>query len=72
MDYERFKQYMQQYRTELQDNDSSSWSEEARRWAESSGIFAGGGDNNFMWEDLLTREQAAMLLYRLAMKNGWL
>ena len=41
----------------------------------SSGLFAGSGtapdgQHNFMWEDLLTREQVAQLFFRFAQKNG--
>ena len=40
-----------------------------------NGIFSGGdpgpdGQPNFMWEDLLTREQAAQLLYAFAQTFG--
>lgn len=41
----------------------------------SVGLFAGNGtlDNgepNMMWEDFLTREQAAQLFYRFALEHG--
>lgn len=73
--YEDFKTYMNQYRTELRDNDSGTWSEEARQWCIDQGIFQGGdtladGSANYMWEDLLTREQAATVLYRFAQFMG--
>lgn len=67
---------MANYRHTLQDNDSSAWSQEARDWAVSKGIFQGSTENlgtgepNYMWEDLLTREQAAALIYRFAQDNG--
>ena len=63
-----FKIAMENYRSELQDNDAASWSEAARKWAISSGIIQGSGNvngkPNYMWEDFLTREQMATLLYR--------
>ena len=39
------------------------------------GIFSGSGtapdgQPNFMWEDLLTREQCAQVLYNFALKHG--
>lgn len=73
--YEQWKQYMQQYRAELQDNDKGEWSEEARKFAVDEGIFSGSGAGpdgqpNFMWEDFLTREQCAQVLYRFALKHG--
>lgn len=70
-----FETAMQQYRQTLRDNDCGSWSQEARRFVVEHGIFAGGdpdpdGQPNYMWEDLLTREQAAQLLYTFAKKCG--
>lgn len=64
-----FNEAMKEYRKSLQDNDAGSWSSEARQWATSSGLVKGGnplpnGSPNFMWEDFLTREQMATLLYR--------
>ena len=70
-----FKTAMTAYRKELRDNDSGDWSQKARDWAVSVGLFAGNGtlDNgepNMMWEDFLTREQAAQLFYRYAQQHG--
>ena len=70
-----FKKAMDDYRQELRDNDCGKWSQEAREYAVSSGLFAGSGiapdgQPNFMWEDLLTREQVAQLFFRFAQKNG--
>ena len=70
-----FKTAMDGYRQELRDNDCGKWSREAREYAVSSGLFAGSGtapdgQPNFMWEDLLTREQVAQLFFRFAQKNG--
>lgn len=75
MDIQKFKELMREYRAELQDNDSSKWSKEAREWAVKNGIVTGGtpmpdGQPNYMWEDLLTREQMATLLYRFAKLMG--
>lgn len=67
---------MKNYRNELRDNDNGSWSREARDFAVKEGLFTGNGtctkdgQPNMMWEDLLTREQAAQLLYRFAKKYG--
>ena len=70
-----FSTAMQQYRQGLRDNDSGDWSREARQFAIDEGIFAGSGTvpdgaPNFMWEDFLTREQCAQVLYRFAKKYG--
>lgn len=72
---EMFKVAMSEFRGELRDNDSGGWSKEARDWCVSVGLFAGngttdGGEANMMWEDFLTREQAAQLFYRFAKTHG--
>lgn len=68
MDVNKFADLMAQYRATLQDNDSSAYSEEARKWAEETGLVAGGSNAEFngMWQDLLTREQLVTILYRFA------
>ena len=69
-----FETAMQQYRQNLRDNDCGEWSRAARQFAVDQGIFAGSGTTasdgqpNMMWEDLLTREQCAQVLYRFAQK----
>ena len=75
MTVDTFKGLMNEYRKSLRDNDSGSWSKEARDWAIQSGLFAGGdplpdGSPNYMWEDFMTREQCAQLLYRFAQMMG--
>ena len=68
-----FAASMNKYRSDLRDNDSGSWSQEARDFAIREGLFAGNGtcaidgQPNMMWEDFLTRAQAAQLLYRLVL-----
>ncbi len=62
-------------RKELQDNDSSPWSEDARAWAVSNGLITGSGtlvdgEPNYMWADILTREQFVTVLYRFAQLIG--
>lgn len=75
LSYEQWKAYMDQYRKDLQDNDCSGWSEKARQFCVDHNIFSGAGTDsegnlNFMWEDLLTREQCAQVLYAFAKKFG--
>ena len=75
MDVVRFKELWSEMRKELQDNDSGKWSEEARQWAISTGLIAGNGteingEPNYMWADILTREQFVTVLYRFAKKMG--
>lgn len=73
--YEQWKEYMTKYRQELQDNDCGDWPKEAREWAIRVGLFAGNGTTvdgqpNMMWQDQLSREQAAQLFYRFAKNAG--
>lgn len=75
MDVARFKELWGEMRKELQDNDSGKWSEEARQWAISTGLIAGNGtevngEPNYMWADVLTREQFVTVLYRFAKLMG--
>ena len=72
---ERFKQLYAEMRKELQDNDSSAYSEAARQWAVSTGLIQGGntlpnGEPNYMWADLMTREQFVTVLHRFAEMAG--
>lgn len=72
---EMFMTAMQQYRETLRDNDSGEWSRNAREFVIKNNIFNGSGTAsdgtpNFMWEDLLTREQCAQVLYTFAQKFG--
>lgn len=72
--YEQWKEYMEQYRKEHQDNDSSSYSEVARQWGVNSKIVNGSGkvdgEDNYMWQDFCTREQFLTMLYRFAEQRG--
>lgn len=69
---EEFKALWNEMRKELQDNDASEWSKEARQWAIDSEIVAGGNAAEFngMWEDVMTREQLVTVLYRFAKMMG--
>lgn len=67
-----FSTSMEKFLNSHRDNESSEWSRQAREYCVEHGIFSGGGqdDPNFMWEDFLTREQAAVLIYNFAVKHG--
>lgn len=67
-----FKVAMAAFRAELRDNDASAYSEAARSWARETGLIAGSSSTEFngMWEDFLTREQAATLFFRFAQNIG--
>lgn len=75
MDVARFKELFSDMRKDWQDNDCGAWSQQARDWATSTGLIAGGGEMpdgtpNYMWSDMLTREQATALFYRFAQMMG--
>ena len=65
-----FQKLWLEMRKALQDNDSAEYSEEARQWAidnnliQGNGKFTANGEPNYMWEDILTREQFVTVLYR--------
>lgn len=70
-----FKKLWNEMRMELQDNDKSDYSAEARDWAKETGLVQGGdvlpsGEPNYMWEDVMTREQFVTVLYRFAKMMG--
>lgn len=75
MDVTRFGELWLEMRKSLQDNDAGQWSKEARVWATSNGLVTGNGtaingEPNYMWEDILTREQLITVLYRFAQMMG--
>lgn len=41
----------------------STWAEEATSWAKKQGLFAGDGEGNFGWQQPITREALAQVLY---------
>lgn len=66
---EEFNEMFKNYRKSLQDNDCGSWSADARVWAADNGIILGigtdaDGDDNFAWQDFVTREQMVVFLQR--------
>lgn len=74
MDGGDFKQQFDQMRQELRTNDHADWSAQALDWAVERGLFAGApgtdGHPNYMWQDLVTREQLAVVLYQFAKQLG--
>ncbi len=72
---EQSQEILRLARQPLQDNDAGDWSAESRKWAVDTGLIKGSGttingEPNYMWQDLLTREQMAELLYRFAKMSG--
>lgn len=75
VDVNRFRELWMEMRAEFQDNDKSEYSEQARAWAKETGLVKGGaplpdGKPNYMWEDVMTREQFVTVLYRFAQMMG--
>lgn len=60
---EIFNMLNEAYRKDLQKKDGSDWSKADREWAVQKGLFA-GSNGNFMWQDFVTREQAATLFHK--------
>ncbi len=52
------------------DVSADTWYSEAVRWAASADVILGYGDGTFGPEDILTREQLAVILYRYEQHNG--
>lgn len=67
-----FEQLWAEMRKSLQTNDASQYSAEARAWAVKAGIVQGahGAEFNGMWQDVLTREQMVVMLYRFMKAGG--
>ena len=75
MDVKRFRELWLEMRQQLQDNDSSNYSAQAREWAIANDIIEGSGTlpdgtPNYMWEDVPTREQLITVMYRFAQMMG--
>ena len=48
----------------------SAWAAEATEWAKRSGIFNGDGAGNYGWQQPITREAVAVILYEFAKNFG--
>lgn len=75
MTIDKFMELWKEMSMLARDNDASDYSAEARNWAVSTGLIAGGdalpsGEPNYMWGDMLTREQFVTVLYRFAQMLG--
>lgn len=75
MDAKEFKKLWLEMREELKDNDCGTFSEDARKWSIENDLIQGNGEAingepNYMWGDVLTREQFVTVLYRFAKLMG--
>jgi len=68
MTQERFNEMMNNYLTELAQKDASSWSADARSWAEGNGLVKGDDKGRKMYKKFMTREEMVQVLYRLMNK----
>ena len=62
--YETFKAYLDQYLGEVAAKAPSSWSADARAWAESKGIVQGDDQGQKKYRAAVTREELVQMLYR--------
>ena len=58
------------YAMDFEDVSQDAWYAEAVRWAVSEGIAAGVSEDEFAPNAAITREQLAVMLYRVEQKNG--
>lgn len=69
--YQKFCSAMEEYRLRLRMKEPGGWSEPAREFCIERGLFSGDGEGNFQWNDFLTREQAAQLVYNAYHKGAF-
>ena len=48
----------------------SKWAAEATEWAKKMGIFNGDGNGNYGWQQPITREAVAVILYEFSKSVG--
>ena len=65
MTQEQFNEMMEQWLARRDALPPSGWSEEARNWAEETGLIQGDGKGNMTYKAFCTREELAVMLYRL-------
>lgn len=68
MTQEKFNEMMEVYLAGRAKEDPSSWSKEAREWAEDNRIILGDGTGNMQYLSFCTREAIVQFLYRIADK----
>ena len=70
MTAEQFDKLMQGWLEKLKNEPPSQWSQEARQWAEDTGLISGDTQGNLQYRSPVTREQLVVFLQRLAKKAG--
>lgn len=70
MTAEQFDKLMQDWLEKLKSQPPSQWSQDARQWAEKTGLISGDSQGNLQYRAPVTREQLVVFLQRLAEKAG--
>lgn len=65
MTHEQFNEMMDVYLADLARQEPEEWSEEARKWAEETGVIKGDENGNKQYKSFCTREQMVTFLHRL-------
>lgn len=66
---EQFNQMMDNYLANLCSLEPDKWSESARQFCESNGIIKGDDRGYKMYKKLLTKEEAAQMIYNILNKR---
>ena len=69
MTQEKFNEMMEAWIAEQAKKEASSWSAEAREWAEKAGLITGDTEGKKMYKKNITREELIMVLYRALHRN---
>ena len=70
MTQDKFNEMMNTYINEQAEKDASSWSKDARNWAESKGFIKGDDKGRTMYKKFITREEMIVVLYRVMKEKG--
>lgn len=65
MELENFTKLYNEVMTQKSGDNPSEWAKEATESAKKAGIFKGDGQGNYNWQQPLTRQEAAVILYNL-------
>lgn len=65
MTQEQFSKMMDTYLAQLAKQDPSDWSQDARAWAEETGLIKGDAEGNKQYKGFVTREQLVVFMQRL-------
>ena len=66
MTQEQFNEMMDTWLAQLAKQEPSDWSQDAREWAESSGLIRGDAEGNKQYKGFVTREQLVVFLKRMS------